>query len=315
MRIKTIALASFALLITQVPLVSADIIELKNDGFTSGQVAGFQGGFIVDEIGAVRLDPPGVGPFQVVEIQLLFGGATTSQNVTLQIWNDNGGPNPGAVVYQADYTLMGSNEAFSSVDLSGNNVYVDGSFRVGIQFQHDGVPSIARDNDGTIKPSHNFIFASGFWAQSNLYGLTGDWVIRAVVDDGISTTPDAGVTPDASMLPDAGVGPDAGDNTPDAGDNTPDAGMGGQSCMVHSECPTGQYCDEDDTCTYDCRVDYDCGNDMRCTSLGMCEPVPDTGCTCRVGGGRSHGDHHGAGWLFGLGLGAALWLRRRRRDA
>ena len=48
---------------------------------------------------------------------------------------------------------------------------------------------------------------------------------------------------------------------------------------MHSECPTGQYCADDDTCTYDCRVDTDCGNNMRCTSLGMCEPESDGGCS------------------------------------
>lgn len=320
MRTAVLALSSLALLLPLAPPVSADVIELQNDGFMSGQAAGFQGGFVSGEIGAVRLDPPTADPVQILEVKLLFGGATSTQNVTLQIWNEVGGASPGAMIHQADYTLTGANDAFSSIDLSGDNLFVTGSFRVGILFQHAGFPSIARDDDGTIRPTHNFIMAQGFgWAQSNLFGLTGDWVIRATIDDGMSTTPDAGV-PDAMPAPDASPpdagnpGPDAGE-TPDANEPGPDAGPDGQACRVHSECPTGQYCDESDMCTYDCRVDYDCGNDMRCTSLGMCEALPDTGCGCRVGEGRPDDNDRGLGWILGLGLGAAVWLRRRRRKA
>jgi hypothetical protein len=102
------------------------------------------------------------------------------------------------------------------------------------------------------------------WANSNLFGFTGDWVIRATVDSG-------GGTPDARV-------PDAAVPQPDA--NVPGPDAGGNQCQVNSECPTGQYCVGNDTCTYDCRVD--CDNGMGCTSLGKCERA-------NQGGGCSRG--------------------------
>lgn len=299
-------------------------LELQNDGFVTGMAAGFQAGFVAGEIGAVRLDPPAGGPYQLTAVTLLFGGATTTQNVTLTVWNDVGADNPGAMLYEGDWTLTGANDAFSVIDLSAESIFVSGPFRVGITFQHNGLPSIARDADGTINAAYNFILAQGFgWVQSNLLGLTGDWVIRATINDGVNPMPDAGV-PDASVMPDASVvdasvTPDAStidaNVTPDAGvvdaNVTPDAGGDGQSCRVHSECPTGQYCADDDTCTYDCRVDTDCGNNMRCTSLGMCEPESDGGCS--VSEERPAGSSGSTGlWILGLGLFLLVRSRRRR---
>ncbi len=296
---RSIAIASLACLLLTSHSVLAVEIELRNDGFETGMQAGFQGGFVSGEIGAVRLEPPGAGPYQVKAVTLLFGGNTSSSDITLHIWVDNGGDAPGAELFQADYTLTGADDAFSVIDLSLDNVYVTGPFRVGIEFTNMGYPSIARDNDGTITANLNFIYADlGFWAQSSLFGLTGDWIIRATIDDNVVEPFDAG--PDA-----AGPTPDAA--RPDAAGPTPDAGNG---CMVHSECPTGQYCDDSDTCTYDCRVDYDCGDGMRCTSLGMCEAVPDDGCGCEAGGTEAPAGPWTAGLFF---LGALLLVRRRRR--
>lgn len=316
MRIVQLGLISVTLLASQLPLAHAAPQVLQNDSFVSGMAAGFQGGFVPSEIGAVRLDPPPGGPYQVTEVTLLFGGSTATRDVTLKIWNDSGDTNPGGMIYEGEFTLTGANDAFSSIDLSGSNVYVAGPFRVGIEFAHSGYPSIARDSDNTIRQTHNFILTDMFgWFQSSALGLTGDWVIRATIDVPMNPMVDAGMpVPDASVPdPDASVPtPDASVPTPDAGVPDPDAGTSGQSCMVHSECPTGQYCTEDDMCTYDCRVDFDCGNDMRCTSLGMCEPVPSQG-GCRAGGNSTPWS---AGLLFVLmfGLSWAGSQRRRRRS-
>jgi hypothetical protein len=59
---------------------------------------------------------------------------------------------------------------------------VNGPFRVGLEFQHSGLPSIARDTDG-ITPGRNFALLSGLgWVESSTVGLAGDWIVRAVVD-------------------------------------------------------------------------------------------------------------------------------------
>jgi hypothetical protein len=185
--------ASLAIAATTPALAQETI--LKNDGFVDGQAVGFQGGFITGEIGASRLVPTGTGPWTVNRVQLLFGGAVGIQTITLHIWADGAGTtNPGTELFLGDYQLVASNEALQEIDLILEEIQVTGPFRVGIEFQHDGLPSIARDGDGTINASRNFIFAAGFgWVQSSLFGLTGDWIIRA------------GVTPVTTGVPGQGA--------------------------------------------------------------------------------------------------------------
>lgn len=155
---------------------------LQNDGFVDGQPVGFQGGFVAGESGSVRLLPAGPFPMAVTRVQLLFGGASSTQTVTLRIWDDGAGTAaPGAELYSADYLLTGSDTVMQEIDLSGAGIQVGGAFRVGIEFQHSGVPSIARDGNG-ITPARNFIYAQGLgWFDSATLGVTGDWIIRAGV--------------------------------------------------------------------------------------------------------------------------------------
>lgn len=279
----TSALVMAALAVT-IPGVAFAQTEVRNDGFDSGAAAGFQAGFVTGEIGAVRLSPPQTG-VQVLSIRLLFGGSTATQTVTVHVWDDSAGTlAPGAELYSGDFQIMGSNSAIHDVDLSAENILVPGNFRVGIEFQHSGVPSIARDDDGTITASRNFIY-DGQWFQSQTAGLTGDWVIRAMVS--------------SDAPPDAGPGP------------APDAGTGGGECQGNADCGEGEYCDIDvGACTFDCREDTDCGGGMTCNSLGQCIAADGGGGGCCETG-------RGGAPLGAVGLGAlvtVLATRRRRGD-
>jgi MYXO-CTERM domain-containing protein len=259
----------------------------------------FQGGFVTGEMGAVVLVPSGTGPYQVVKVRLLFGAGTTTQDVTLRIYTDTGETTPGTQVFTADYTLTASDSAFNEIDLTADSVLVPGNFRVAVEFQHDGMPSIARDTDGTIAASRNFIFGiPGGWFQSSLAGVTGDWIIRADVIDTGTGTPDAGPVPDASLVPDAAPLPDANVGGPDAG----------EECTLNSDCTNGSYCSADGICTFDCRIDTDCNAGQACDPVGRCVDGEEDGggCGCRVG---ERGDASGLAVL----LLAGLWLARRRR--
>jgi len=162
---------------------------LQNDGFTAGGSAVFQGGFVSGEIGAVRLVPPGPFPMQLKKVQFLFGGASSTQIITLHVYQDSGGAAPGPQLYSGDFQVTGSDTAMQEIDLSAESILVNAAFRVGIQFQHDGYPSIARDDDGSINAASNFIYASGLgWYQSSVFGLTGDWIVRAIVGPVAATT-------------------------------------------------------------------------------------------------------------------------------
>lgn len=181
-----------ALLVSPLALAQT---ELRNDGFESGQSAGFQAGFASGEIGAARFLP--AGQVQVQAVRLLFGGATSQQTITLRIWDDTAGTtSPGAELFSGDFQLTGSNSVIQELDLSASGVIVPGQFRVGIEFQHAGLPSIARDDDGSITPGKNFIKEQSIgWVASGLLGLTGDWVIRAMV-----STPGGGSSSSAAVL-------------------------------------------------------------------------------------------------------------------
>jgi hypothetical protein len=258
-------------------------VELKNDGFVSPQAAGFQAGFVSGEIGASRFVAPEAGR-QLLKVQLLFGGAATQQSITLKVWDDTAGGNtPGAELYSGDFQLTGSDSAIQEILTTDMTVTLPMQFRVGIVFQHNGLPSIARDADNTIDAAKNYIFANpGGWIRSQTAGLSGDWIIRAFVTDG------AVVPPDGAPGVDAGVGAD---------------------CNGNAECPVGQFC-ENNACTFDCREDTDCGGGT-CNSLGQCvggSAGDDGGGCCQTDRGGGEVGMLIFGAMFGVGV-----LRRRRR--
>jgi hypothetical protein len=180
----TLGLAALVLLGLQAPPAPAEIALL--DGWTSGQVAVFQGGFVAGETAAIRLTPTGPCPCQVDEVRFLFGGGGGTHDVTIRIWDDTAlTDTPGAELHSVTVPVTGTNDFLQTVDLRAAGVTVSGPFRVGLEFTHDGYPSVARDNDGDLDFSGNFIDAQGLgWVPSWLLGLTGDWIIRAVVDGG-----------------------------------------------------------------------------------------------------------------------------------
>lgn len=186
--LRGMASLAFVALVALLPARGhADVFELKNDGFVGG-VAAYQSGFATGEVAASVFDPPGPFPMALNEIQLLFGTAQVQVPVNVYVWEDTGANNPGAEIYAGGFVLTGSGSAFSSINLSAQNVQVNGPFRIGFEFTHDGQPSVARDLDGTVDGTKNFIRANGIgWFPSTLFGVAGDWVIRAFVESGVST--------------------------------------------------------------------------------------------------------------------------------
>jgi len=163
----------------------AGATELINDGWSDGQPAFFQKGFDSGEIGAARFVPAGPCPCFVSEVTLLYGGAGSIHTVILHIWEDGAGTSaPGPEISAGEYQLTGADNALNLIDLSSKGIFVNGPFRVGIEFPNDGLPAIARDGDGNIQAATNYIFASDLgWIESSLLGLTGDWIIRATVEE------------------------------------------------------------------------------------------------------------------------------------
>jgi len=268
-------------------------IELKNDGWSDGQPVNVQAGFKPGDIGAARFTPPTGGPFPVTKIQFLFAGGTSTETVTVRVWADTGSTSPGSQLYTNDYAVTGADDALQEIDLTGEGILVSGPFRVGFLFTHSAPPSLTTDLDGISAPD-NFIFDvnTGLWFAASSTGVTGDFVLRAFVDDGA-----------APPVPDAGVpGPDAN------GPGGPDSGAG--DCTSNGDCAVGEYCNEFGACSFDCREDNDCGTDMACNSLGMCVAAEGDGggCGCRTG-------ERGGGGAALLLLAVVLLAIRRRSGA
>lgn len=177
------------------PLARADV-ELKNDGFVDGGTVGVQSGFIANEAGAATLVAPDAGR-QLLHVQLIIA---SSQTVTLKVWDDTAGTvDPGGELMSEDFQVTGSMQALNELTPSTPPT-VPARFRVGVVFQTNNVPTIARDDDGTVAGDRNFILADGLgWQRSTTLGLTGDWIIRAIV---------SGSPPmvDGAANPDAGTG-------------------------------------------------------------------------------------------------------------
>ncbi|MCC6558365.1 MAG: hypothetical protein IT372_35955 [Polyangiaceae bacterium] len=273
-------------------------VELKNDGFVDGAAASFQGGFAMGEVGASRFTPPASGA-HLLGVQFLFGGAPGTKDITLHVWDDSGlQDDPGTELFSGDYTLTAADDQMQAVDLSGDNVIVPGTFRVGIYFKHTGYPGIASDADGTIDSSKNYIRSNDLgWVPSDFYGVSGDWIIRAEVSGGSG-------------------GGSSSSSSSSSGTGSGGSGAGGPGeCQGNQDCPIGQYCNEAGACTLDCRVNSDCPAGNICNSLGQCvagaaaadgSSGDDGGCSTAPGGGAAAM----AGLLGGLAALAAA-LRRR----
>lgn len=176
---------------------------LQNDSFTSGAPVSFQAGFIAGEVAAARFEPQIACPCVVERITLLFGGLAQVRDMGVSIWEDSAGADtPGALLFTGTVSLTGSNVFLQEIDLTLAPTIVDGPFRVGLEFGHNGLPSVATDEDGTIDAAANFILADVggflFWFRSAALGVSGDFIIRATIDNFVATDTDGdGVTDDA----------------------------------------------------------------------------------------------------------------------
>jgi hypothetical protein len=227
-----IGLSALTLIIAAAPAVSeAELLRL--DGFESGSMVAFQGGFEPEEVAAVRLVPTVSCPCQVDRILLLFGGSDETRVIELYIWEDaSGSLDPGTELFAGGFQLAGSNSNLQEIDLSGENVVVTGPFRVGVRAIQGGFPFVARDADGTIDSSNNFIFGDpggvfgfSFWFGSADAGVTGDWIIRAEVVSSQNPDADGDGVPDAEdNCPSVANGPDQAE-VPGVGNQTDSGGI------------------------------------------------------------------------------------------
>jgi hypothetical protein len=161
-------------------------VELRNDGFgPSAPGAGFQGGFSPGEEGASRFFAP-CNVSQLQAARVLFGGAALARTINLRVYDDSANTVVvGPPIFANNFVLVGNDNVLTEISLSPFGITVPARFRIGVAFTQAGLPSIARDDDGSINPNVNFIQAdvggTFQWFTSQTFGISGDWIIRAEV--------------------------------------------------------------------------------------------------------------------------------------
>jgi hypothetical protein len=171
------------------PTQQRQTVNLQLDGFNTGETKAFQAGFVSGETAEVTLGPVTYS-FQVTYVQFLFGGngsTAVTRDVVLKIYKDIGVGNPGTLLFSSTYSIAASDIIMQQIDLRDNQIMVNGggSIRVAIEMTDSGLPSVAADQDGTISNSANWIKTGGSWVSSSSLGLSGDFIIRATVEENI----------------------------------------------------------------------------------------------------------------------------------
>lgn len=177
---------------------SAAEMTVQNDSLTSFGNATIQVGFVTGEKGASWLTSPCDGNIVAVQIFWLSvtGGTGQLLGDSIDIYRSGIFPSPGALVQQIngpvltdgvinEYRFLDDNNTIPLIVPVTNNE----TFVVAYTFGEDppsSGPSLAVDSDGIVA-NRNAIYAqlspgNFFWFSSENLGVSGDWVIRAVVD-------------------------------------------------------------------------------------------------------------------------------------
>jgi len=175
----------------------ASEVTVKNDSFVSGQTPfSIQVGFDPGERAAAWLASPCTGTIVAVQVLWLSQSGGTGQSLEDSITIYAGGvfPTPGAQLAvlegpvmtdgaMNEFRYLDDQQAFPiNVPISSGQVFV-----VSFQFLNDpdpaNGPSVATDLFTGCQAGKNGLFANpGIWLNSCSLGVSGDWIIRGVVD-------------------------------------------------------------------------------------------------------------------------------------
>jgi hypothetical protein len=169
---------------------SGEEVVLKNDAYEKDKnsriyIPDFDAGQEV----AVTLGPL-AQPYSVTHAQFFYGttGADTQTDIIVKIYRESGTTSPGNPIFMRRYTITATkDETMQEIDLSGDNIFIQdgGEIRLSIQLTNEGLPSIAHEWQGTLTTGRNWIKQGGLWITSETIGFDKDFIIRAVVKEGV----------------------------------------------------------------------------------------------------------------------------------
>ncbi len=197
-RRSALLLAASALAIGALPSPApATEVTVQNDSLSGGSLGEIQAGFVAGESAAAWLTSPCDG--NVVAAQVFWrsvtGTAPQSLEDSITIFNGGAFPTPGAVLALIEgpvmtdsvineFRYLDENQTLPlSVPVTNGQVFIV-SFKFFNTPNPALGPSVVNDIDG-CQAGKNTIDAQGIgWISSCVLGVTGDWVIRAVVECG-----------------------------------------------------------------------------------------------------------------------------------
>jgi hypothetical protein len=146
--------------------------------------------FLPGEQVAAWLTSPCVG--DVTEVQIgwgsTFGGAPDQIELEIHIYRSGAFPSPGAEITSSELTVPLLTDGLINVfDATAVNaaVMANEAIVVSLEFLSPSSqpfgPGILYDGDGCQTGKNTAFTIPGGWADACLLGVTGDWVIRAVV--------------------------------------------------------------------------------------------------------------------------------------
>ncbi|MEZ6317758.1 MAG: GC-type dockerin domain-anchored protein [Phycisphaerales bacterium] len=191
-------LLAAALLAASGSFARATEVVVQNDGFTGGSGVNLCWCFAPSEEAAVWLTSPCDGAIVGFQIywRSQFSAADPSIEGAIKIYEGGSHPNPGALIDEllAPVLTDGFLNEFRYVDdqftIPINIPVAQGeTFVVSLEFFNDNQGAfdqgtIGSDNDG-CQGGKNAVKVGGFfWTNACSLGVSGDWVIRAIIDCG-----------------------------------------------------------------------------------------------------------------------------------
>ncbi len=178
-------------------LGGATEVTVKNDSLTAGSSGAIVAGFVMSEKAASWLTSPCNGNIVALQIFWRSPSGTAAQVIgqSLEISRAGTFPVPGTLAQTVSGPVLTDGVMNEYRYLDENStiplvvpVTLNETFVVAFTFDQDngaGDPSVVRDTDG-IQFQRNALYANLgtelVWFDSSTLGVTGDWVMRAVID-------------------------------------------------------------------------------------------------------------------------------------
>lgn len=197
---RVLPLYTFAALLVlsqaSLPIARAAEVVVKNDSLTDGGTAAIQAGFVAGESAAAWLTSPCNGNIVAVQVFWRSLSGTSGQSIedSISIYPGGTFPNPSGtpVVLEApvmqdnvlnEFRYLDENSTIPiSIPVTQGQVFVV-TFKFENSPNQSTGPSVVTDTNG-CQNGKNGIFAipPGSWFNGCFFGISGDFVIRAVVN-------------------------------------------------------------------------------------------------------------------------------------